>query len=266
MQRNFRLSLFFLLFAAKLLAQTNIASLESALKGKQLWLRNYSADAVVQYEWQNGGLVNQPVKLHTLGVFTLESAKLNHNKLILVGNCSTVVRDSSQKSKFFLTYKSPMKLEVNLNQSTPESLLPQIEPLLFFSSMQEAQENLPAPFTKLPLDIKPTSGLLETQNILLDGHWTDVPASAVTLPKLIHNEEPEITDHAKQAKANGSVTLIFTVDDKGHVDNFWLAMPFAYGLNESAFNAAREYVFQPAIYQTKPVGSRIFIKFNFKSK
>ena len=204
MKRNFRiLSFFFLLFAVKLLAQTDIASLESSLKGKQLWLRNYSADAVVRYEWQNGGLVHQPVKLHTFGAFTLESAKFNHNKLILAGNCTTVVRDSSQNNKFFLTYKSPMKLEVNLNGSPPESLLPQVEPLLFFSNMQEAQENLPAPFTELPFDIKPPSGLSETQNVLLDGHWTDVPTSEVTYPKVIHSEEPEMTEDARQARVSG---------------------------------------------------------------
>jgi hypothetical protein len=51
----------------------------------------------------------------------------------------------------------------------------------------------------------------------------------------------------------------------GHVEDVWLLRPLEFGLDESAVKSARQYVFEPATYEGRPVGTNIFVDVDFKS-
>jgi periplasmic protein TonB len=99
--------------------------------------------------------------------------------------------------------------------------------------------------------------------ILINGQWSDVQSSKVTLPWLISSAQPQITNEASHAGVHGTVRLVVVVSDKGKVDEIWLAMPIGYGLEERAADAARQYLFRPALYEKKSVGTMLQVEVNF---
>ena len=50
---------------------------------KQFVLRGYSADPMVHWRWDGSSLVQEPPKLHTLGVLTADSVKVKGNKVVI---------------------------------------------------------------------------------------------------------------------------------------------------------------------------------------
>jgi IS1 family transposase len=125
MTRFVRLLPFLLLLAKFSYAQTDaVRVLQDALKDRQLWLRNYSADRTARYEWANGTLVDKPSRLHALSIFIPRSIKYEHDKLVLEGDRATVVRDIKQ-NKVFFAGKVPMTLEVDLQNAAPDIVIPQ---------------------------------------------------------------------------------------------------------------------------------------------
>jgi len=265
MPRFVKLLPFLLLLAKFSYAQTDdVRVLQDALKDKQLWLRNYSADRTARYEWANGTLVDKPSRLHALSTFIPRSIKYEHDKLILEGERATLVRDIKQ-NKVFLAGRVPMTLEVELQNAPPDLVIPQIQEKLFFPNSNAAETNLPKPYANvLPFDVSRVPVPKRPTPILINGQWSDVESSKVTLPWLISSAEPHITDEASHAGVHGTVRLVVVVSDKGKVDGTWLAMPVGYGLEERAADAVRQYVFRPALYGNKSVGTMLQIEINFE--
>lgn len=264
MMRTLRFLPILILLAKLCCAQTDIQSLENTLKDQQLWLRNYAADRTVQYDWNNGVLVHKPTRFRTLGAFVPHAITYKDNKLIFKGDRSTLVRDRKQ-GKTFLTGKTQMTLEVNLQNADPGIVIPHIRQMLFFPDMQTAEANLPQPYAdRLPFDISKTPEPKGAAEIFLDNQWSKLEFTKITPPKLVSSVEPQLTDEARRAKARGSVYLIFVVSSSGHVEGIWSAFPFGFGLEEKAVDAVQKYVFKPAKYEDKPVGTPLQVEVNFE--
>jgi TonB family protein len=248
-------------------AQGDVKALEDALKDKQMELRNYSADSVAQYKWVDDKLVAEPNKAHMLGEFTTHSVKLKKDKLIFEGERATLIRDS-KANRLWWAGKVPMKLEVDLAGADPAIVQPRLQEMMFFPDVQAAAAGLPVSVAEmLPFDVSGTPPPHPDSQRIFDGsHWIHIARSAPNYiaPKLVSSVEPKFTDEARNHKISGDVMVALHISETGRADELWVARPLGFGLDESATNAVRQYVFKPAQYEGRPVESEIFVVVNFQ--
>lgn len=86
----------------------------------------------------------------------------------------------------------------------------------------------------------------------------------VTPPRPINTVEAEYSDEARHKKIQGTVLVSVIVDSYGVPANIRVLKPLGYGLDEAAVAAARQYRFEPAMRDGKPVPVMIHIEVNFR--
>jgi TonB family protein len=248
-------------------AQIDAHAIEHDLKGRPMALRSYSAEPVAKYQWVDDKLVSVSGHAFTLGVFTTRSVKLKGNTLIFDGDRGTIVRDT-QKDLLGRTGDTPMRLEIDLHNAPTTLALPALEGLLFFEDAAKAIAGLPMPLSEiLPLN---TTGVTAAKcgciRIFDGGQWMKLADNdpQYSHPKLKHSVEPEFSEEARKKKVSGGVVVEMYVDSSGHIGDIWIGRGVGSGLDEKAVAAARQYVFEPAIYQGRPVGTELAVEVNFQ--
>ena len=207
---------------------------------QHLFLQNFSADAVTNFEWTSNGLAGAPPKVRTLGVFTIGSTKLHNDRLELNGSRSTIGRDQAGKSVF--SREEPVVINIVFRGADPANILPVLKQQLFFPTLTSAIAAMPLQYRQmLSLPDQPSTSLpppLPLECPVAGAHFVR--------PKVLHQEEPDFTDEARLAHFSGSVTILFTVDENGHATDLWLAKPAGLGLDQNAVKALSGYTFKPA--------------------
>jgi TonB family protein len=74
---------------------------------------------------------------------------------------------------------------------------------------------------------------------------------------------PEYTERARRAKVKGKVVVETIVDEEGCVVQAKILKRLALGLDQAALDAARRWVFRPAIFEGKPVKVYYTLTVNF---
>ena len=102
----------------------------------------------------------------------------------------------------------------------------------------------------------------------------------VTIPKLIYSVEPEFSEPARKRKISANIKVKFIVDKDGSTRNFTVVRSAAenmadtnkaerkdreaaLSLDPKAIEAVRQYRFEPATFQGKPVPCWLTIEVNF---
>jgi TonB family protein len=248
-------------------AQIDAHAIEHDLKGKLMALRSYSAEPVAKYQWVDDKFVPVPGHAFTLGVFKTRSVKLKGNTLIFEGDRGTIVRDT-QKDLLGRTGDTSMRLEIDLHNAPTTLALPALESMLFFEDEAKAIAGLPMPLSELlPLN---TTGVTAAKcgciRIFDGGQWMKLVDndSQYSHPKLKYSVEPEFSEEPRKKKVSGGVVVEMYVDSRGHIGDIWIGRGVGSGLDEKAVAATRQYVFEPAIYQGRPVGTQLAIEVNFQ--
>jgi TonB family protein len=247
--------------------QINAKAVEKELKGKRVALRSYSAESVARYEWRGDTLVAVPGHEFTLGEFTAKSVKVKGNVLYIQGTRGTLVRDAV-KNALVQTGDTTMTLEIDLHNAPTTLQLPEMEKMLFFDDEAKAIAGLAMPLSEI-LPLNRTSGATVTCNCsrIFDGNqWRTISRSdhEYSFPRLKFSREPEFSEEARQQKVAGEVTLVLYIDNTGHVGDIWIGRALGWGLDEKAVEAARQYVFEPAMYAGKAVGTELDVGINFQ--
>ena len=97
----------------------------------------------------------------------------------------------------------------------------------------------------------------------------------VSAPKLLFAPDPEFTDQARRKRLSGTVVIALTVDAAGNTQDVRVARSLsqdvskkykqiALGLDENAVAAVKQYRFQPAQFQGKPVPVETKVEVNFR--
>jgi hypothetical protein len=246
-----------MLLARPVLGQTDATALEAALHGKHLGLLSYSADPVVRFTYVDGKLLQDPIILHGLGVFTTDTVRQKGSKVLIEGQFASLVRSGGS---IHLTETLPMQIEVELQGTKPAVVIPQLQALLFFPSLGAALKGLPeyvSDFLPFPVDAK-LQPACHCVRVFQDGKWVQVEWNDPKLKPPAFSKmatNPALDQMAIDAKISGTLTLIYFVSEEGRVADIWLAKPLGAGLNESAAKTGRDNVLQPATLDGKPVGS-----------
>jgi TonB family protein len=247
--------------------QIDAHAIEHELKGKPMALRSYSAEPVARYKWVNDKFVSVPGHSFTLGVFTTRSVKLKGNTLIFEGTRGTLVRDA-QKGLLGRTGDAPMKLEIDLRNAPTTLSSPMVETMFFFEDAAKAIAELPMPLSEmLPLNtIGVVAAKCDCTRIFDGGEWIKLASKdpQYGYPKLKSSVEPEFPEEARKQKVSGGVVAEIYVDNTGHVGDVWIGRGVGLGLDEKAVAAARQYVFEPAMYEGRPVGTELAVEINFQ--
>jgi TonB family protein len=139
----------------------------------------------------------------------------------------------------------------------------------FFPKLSAALDGLAGWVSEqLRLGGKPLVGAVvcKCQQILIDGHWTEVERTDPELTQLhvVSTVPPEFSELARRAKGNGSVLVVAQILESGKVGEMWLAQAVGLGLDEKATKAVGAYRFEPEKYKGKAVGAAIAVEVQFQ--
>ncbi len=79
------------------------------------------------------------------------------------------------------------------------------------------------------------------------------PGAGVTMPVVIKKVEPEFSEEARKARANGFVVIYCEVGPDGRPRNLRVSRSFGLGLDEEALKAVSQWLFRPGTKDGKPV-------------
>jgi TonB family protein len=88
--------------------------------------------------------------------------------------------------------------------------------------------------------------------------------SAMKPPKLIERVEPLYPEKAKEAALEGKVILEVMLSDRGAVDEVRVVKSLSKDFDDAATEAVRQWRFEPAMMDEKPVAVSLKITINFK--
>jgi TonB family protein len=83
-------------------------------------------------------------------------------------------------------------------------------------------------------------------------------------PKVTRRGEVEYSEEARKKRINGAVLISLLVTEEGLPAEVHVVRGMGYGLDEKAMEAVRQYRFQPAMKDGKPIAQHISIEVNFQ--
>ncbi len=85
----------------------------------------------------------------------------------------------------------------------------------------------------------------------------------ISAPQAISAPDPDYTEEARRAKKQGTCVLWLIVDAAGHPRDIKVVRGLGLGLDEKALEAVRQWRFQPALKDGKPVDVQISVEVEF---
>jgi TonB family protein len=89
-------------------------------------------------------------------------------------------------------------------------------------------------------------------------------AAGVTMPSCIHCPEPDYTDEARRAKAQGTIKFDVVIDEQGKAKRIAVVKGDTYGFTARALAAIKNWKFKPAMKDGKPVTVCVIVEVMFK--
>lgn len=86
----------------------------------------------------------------------------------------------------------------------------------------------------------------------------------ISAPQPISTPDPEYTEQARQAKTQGTCVLWLIVDDQGHPRDIRVVHGLGFGLDAKAIDAVKQWRFQPAMRDGRPVKVQISVEVGFR--
>jgi TonB family protein len=86
----------------------------------------------------------------------------------------------------------------------------------------------------------------------------------VSAPRALQTPDPEYSEEARKAKYQGTVVLWLIVDQNGRPQQLKVARSLGMGLDQKAIEAVRQWKFEPAMKDGRPVAVQINVEVNFR--
>jgi len=85
----------------------------------------------------------------------------------------------------------------------------------------------------------------------------------ISAPEAISSPDPDYTEEARRAKKQGTCVLSMVVDEQGHPRDLRVVRGLGFGLDAKALEAVRQWRFQPALKDGRPVNVQISVEVEF---
>lgn len=86
----------------------------------------------------------------------------------------------------------------------------------------------------------------------------------ISAPQPVSTPDPEYTEEARNAKAQGTCVLWLIVDDQGNPRDIRVVRGLGYGLDAKAISAVKQWKFQPSMRDGHPVSVQISVEVGFR--
>jgi periplasmic protein TonB len=86
----------------------------------------------------------------------------------------------------------------------------------------------------------------------------------VSAPRLVYGPDPDYSDEARKAKYQGTVVLYVVIGPDGRVHDARIQRSLGMGLDEKAIQAVKNWKFDPALKDNKPVAVAVAIEVSFR--
>jgi TonB family protein len=86
----------------------------------------------------------------------------------------------------------------------------------------------------------------------------------VSAPRAVFTPDPEYSEEARKAKYQGTCVLWLVVGPDGHPRDIRVARTLGLGLDEKAIEAVKQWKFEPAMKDGKPVAVQINVEVDFR--
>lgn len=86
----------------------------------------------------------------------------------------------------------------------------------------------------------------------------------ISAPQAISTPDPEYTEEARRAKTQGTCILWLIVDAEGHPRDIRVVRGLGFGLDTKAIEAVKQWRFEPALKDGKPVNVQISVEVGFR--
>jgi TonB family protein len=86
----------------------------------------------------------------------------------------------------------------------------------------------------------------------------------ISAPQPVSTPDPEYTEQARQAKTQGTCVLWLIVDDQGNPRDIRVVRGLGNGLDAKAIEAVKQWHFQPAMKDGRPVNVQISVEVGFR--
>lgn len=86
----------------------------------------------------------------------------------------------------------------------------------------------------------------------------------VTAPRAIFSPDPDYSEEARKAKFQGTCVLWLIVGPDGHPRDVRISRSLGMGLDQKAIEAVKQWKFQPAMKDGRPVAVQINVEVNFR--
>jgi TonB family protein len=83
------------------------------------------------------------------------------------------------------------------------------------------------------------------------------------IPHLVLSPPPTYSEQARKAKIEGTCILTLVVDEKGNPTNLRVIKGLGMGLDEKAIDNVKNWKFEPALKDGKPVPAKIAVEVDF---
>jgi TonB family protein len=135
--------------------------------------------------------------------------------------------------------------------------LPALAPLFFAAALvitSQAAAQTTAPPADAATTPAPDSAISPLRRI----------GGGVTSPKLVYKVDPQFSEQARKEKFSGIVLINLIVDTNGLPQNVHVLRGVGMGLDEKALEAVKQYIFQPAMENGKPVPVELNVEVNYQ--
>jgi TonB family protein len=86
----------------------------------------------------------------------------------------------------------------------------------------------------------------------------------ISAPQAVSTPDPEYTEEARKAKTQGTCILWLIVDAQGHPRDIRVVRGLGFGLDAKAIEAVKQWRFEPALKDGKPVNVQISVEVGFR--
>jgi TonB family protein len=93
-----------------------------------------------------------------------------------------------------------------------------------------------------------------------------IGSPGITRPEVVRRLDPEYSNEARSALAQGTVLLELTISEQGRAADIAVLSPVGFGLDEKAVAAIEKWVFKPGLKDGVPVPVLVTIEVNFRLK
>lgn len=272
----FRVLAAFLLSALPLLAQDDLVlqHLRADYVKQSRLIRGFYQDPLLHYDAAGNLTHRAPTGSWTTSFINIESLRLHNGRIEFSGH--RAIQIFNDHKRLFERHNTGITLLLTLDAPSPvnEDTLRKALAVIFVDAKEPVAPLLPESWRWVVEHLDKEGVLPKPEKKPAVAQPKPCPPDAsldqpchvggeVKPPKPISTPDPQFNDYGRALRIHGTIVLWTVVDETGHPRRLVIQKPLGCGFDEDALEKVKEWTFQPAIRDGRPVPVMINVQVNF---